>query len=202
MASRRGRPKQYDPQTALQQAGGVFWAQGYSGTSLDDLSAAMGMNRPSIYRAFGDKQAIYRQALAQFALRMEAGFQRTLSAQADLQVGLREFYDAALEVYTGGNSALGCMVVCTAPAAAATDPDVQADLLAVIEQLDERMLERVGLAVEQGQLPKATDGLALSKLLQAVLHSLAIRVRAGESKASLQQFAHGAVTMLIDSKNN
>jgi AcrR family transcriptional regulator len=66
MSTQRGRPKKYDPQTALQAAGGVFWAQGFSGTSLDDLSAAMGMNRPSIYRAFGDKEAVYRLALAQW----------------------------------------------------------------------------------------------------------------------------------------
>src|SRR5262245_55977315 len=60
---RRGRPRAYDPETALQNAIDVFWQTGYSGTSLDDLSAATGMNRPSLYAAFGDKRALYLKAL-------------------------------------------------------------------------------------------------------------------------------------------
>ena len=58
MNKQRGRPKLYDANTALEAAGAVFWSKGFSGTSLDDLSTAMGMNRPSIYRAFGDKEAV------------------------------------------------------------------------------------------------------------------------------------------------
>ena len=78
----RGRPKLYDEEEALANAGAVFWAQGFSATSLDDLSAAMGMNRPSIYRAFGDKQAIYRRALEQFCNQLDQGFARTLMREA------------------------------------------------------------------------------------------------------------------------
>ena len=58
--SRRGRPRAYDPETALSQAMAVFWDAGYAATSLDDLSAATGMNRPSLYGAFGDKHALYQ----------------------------------------------------------------------------------------------------------------------------------------------
>ena len=197
MAGQRGRPRQYDAQTALQQAGGVFWARGFSGTSLDDLSAAMGMNRPSIYRAFGDKEAVYRLAMAQFAKQMEDGFERTIVEEVEFRIGLRKFYRAALEVYSAGETALGCMVVCTAPAAAVVHADVQADLLVVIEQLDAKLLHRIALATEQGELPQVGYAKSLSKLIQAVLHSLAIRARAGESKASLRRFADAAVVMLL-----
>jgi len=197
MNGQRGRPKQYDAQTALQAAGGVFWAQGFSGTSLDDLSAAMGMNRPSIYRAFGDKEAVYRMAMGQFTAQMEEGFKRTILQEADFRKGLRKFYRAALEVYSTGETALGCMVVCTAPAAAVSHPDVQFDLQEVIRKLDARILARVELAVKQGEIQQVADAKSLSKLIQAVLHSLALRSRAGESKASLRRFADAATLTLL-----
>ena len=63
---RRGRPRAYDPEVALNRAIGAFWNAGYSGTSLDDLAAATGMNRPSLYAAFGDKHALYVKALEHY----------------------------------------------------------------------------------------------------------------------------------------
>src|SRR5882724_10797919 len=60
---RRGRPRAYDPATAIARAAETFWKAGYAGTSLDDLSAATGMNRPSLYAAFGDKRDLYLKAL-------------------------------------------------------------------------------------------------------------------------------------------
>ena len=179
---KRGRPKKYETKVALEAAGNVFWAQGFSGTSLDDLSAAMVMNRPSIYRAFGDKEAVYRLALGEFAKRMEKGFTSALVHEANFHKGLKAFFKEALEIYCAGEAPLGCMVICTAPSAAVISPNVQADLLGVIEQLDRRFQIRIELACEHGQIFEKTDAKSMSKLFQAILHSLAIRARAGESK--------------------
>jgi AcrR family transcriptional regulator len=197
MTKQRGRPKLYDATSALEAAATVFWSKGFSGTSLDDLSAAMDMNRPSIYRAFGDKESIYRQALDQFASHMEEGFRRTLLHEPDIRVGLKKFYREALEIYTSGDSALGCMVMCTAPAAAVSHPEVQADLLSVIQEIDAKLLVRVEKAMADGQVNKTQDAKLLGKLIQAVLHTLAIRARAGESKASLRKFADSATLALF-----
>ncbi|MCB1683871.1 MAG: TetR/AcrR family transcriptional regulator [Pseudomonadales bacterium] len=197
MSPHRARPRQYDTETALQAAGNLFWARGFSGTSLDDLSAAMGMNRPSIYRAFGDKEALYRSALQQYTGQLEAGFSQTISFEKDFRSGLKKFFRVALDVYSAGENELGCMMICTAPAAAKVHPEVKADLLNLIEQLDARLLNRVELAVQQGQLAEPTDPGSLSRLIQAVLHSLAIRVRAGESKAALRRFADASVLTLL-----
>lgn len=199
MSPQRGRPKQYDTRRALQAAGNLFWARGFSGTSLDDLSIAMGMNRPSIYRAFGDKEALYRSAMQQYTEHLEEGFRQTISLEQDIRKGLRRFFRTALEVYSAGEKDLGCMVICTAPAAAAVHPEVKSDLLAVIQELDTRLLSRLKLAAQQGQLAETADPKMLSKLIQAVLHSLAIRVRAGESKASVQRMADAAVNTLLGS---
>lgn len=197
MTGKRGRPKQYDADVALKAAGDVFWNKGFSGTSLDDLSTAMGMNRPSIYRAFGDKETIYRLTLAEFGRRMNEAFEQTIGPDGDFQHGLARFYRAALDVYCGDDVELGCMVMCTAPAAAMAHPEVRAELSEVIATLDGRLLARVESAIDQGQLPKSADARVLSKLLQAVLHSLAIRARAGESKVSLQRFVDGAIVLIL-----
>ena len=73
----RGRPRKYDEDQALSGAMLLFWERGFSATSLDDLSKAMGMNRPSIYNAFGDKEAIYAKALARFCEQLDQGIEET-----------------------------------------------------------------------------------------------------------------------------
>ncbi|MBN4053392.1 TetR/AcrR family transcriptional regulator [Haliea sp. AH-315-K21] len=200
MIGQRGRPKLYESEAALKAAGTVFWAKGFSGTSLDDLSAAMGMNRPSIYRAFGDKEEIYRQALNQFGTIMDKAFKRTLVQEKDIRKGLKKFYREALDVYSSEEMALGCMVWSTAPAATLIHPEVQSDLMAAINHVDAMILQRVELAIEQGQVHKDVDAKSLSKLIQALLHSISIRVRAGESTKVLRRFIDSAIVILLGEK--
>lgn len=197
MTGHRGRPKEYDAETALRAASGVFWAHGYDGTSLDDLSAAMEMKRPSIYRAFGGKQSLYREALAAFGEQMNQSFDHTVLPEPEIRNGLRQFYRDAVDVYTAGGTPMGCMIMCTAPSVTIDHPDVQFDMAQVIEQFDARMRRRIDKAIAESQLPGEADSKLLSKLLQAVLHSLAIRARAGESKASLRRFSDGAIGTLL-----
>lgn len=197
MTAQRGRPKLYDTEAALKAAGTVFWTKGFSGTSLDDLSVAMGMNRPSIYRAFGDKEDIYRQALNQFGSIMDDAFKLTLSHEKDFHKGLRKFFRKALEVYSSEEIPLGCMVWSTAPAATLIHPEVQSDLLAAISHVDAMLRQRVELAIEQGQINKDVDAKTLSKLIQALLHSISIRVRAGESITAQRRFIDSAILILV-----
>ena len=200
MKSQRGRPKLYDTEVALKAAGAVFWEKGFSGTSLDDLSDAMGMNRPSIYRAFGDKEEIYRQSLNQFGKVMDEAFTQTLMHEKEIRKGLRKFYRKALEVYSSDETALGCMVWSTAPAATLIHPEVQADLLDAINHVDARLMQKIELAIEQGQVNKNVDAKSLSKLLQALLHSISIRVRAGQSLAGLRRLIDASIEMLLSEK--
>ncbi|MDC1436312.1 TetR/AcrR family transcriptional regulator [Gammaproteobacteria bacterium] len=200
MTIQRGRPKLYDTDAALKAAGIVFWTKGFSGTSLDDLSDAMGMNRPSIYRAFGDKEEIYRQALNQFGMVMDEAFKLTLTHEKDFRKGLKKFYRKALDVYSSEEVPLGCMVWSTAPAATLSHPEVQSDLLAAISHLDAMIRQRVEVAIEQEQINKEVDAKTLSKLIQALLHSISIRVRAGESITALRRFIDSAIVVLLSEK--
>src|SRR5580700_8584822 len=95
----RGRPRAYDPEEALNRATGAFWRSGYSGTSLDVLSEATGMNRPSLYGAFGDKRALYLTTLKRYAGLGRAAMQAALAPGHPLPESLMRVYDAALSFY-------------------------------------------------------------------------------------------------------
>ena len=197
MKRARGRPRQYDEDDALQAAGQVFWTKGFNATSLDDLSLAMGMNRPSIYRAFGDKEAVYRKALQQFCQGMEAAFERTMLEEADISRALTSFYREALALYTSGQQPKGCMVMSTAVAAAACHPEIQADLLHVIRDLDRKIARRFEQAVRADQLGSSFDVAGRAALAQSLLHSLSLRARAGETADRLRQMIKSGVETIV-----
>ncbi|MBL4827120.1 MAG: TetR/AcrR family transcriptional regulator [Spongiibacteraceae bacterium] len=193
MNKSRGRPRKFDSQTALHKAMLVFWQKGLSATSLDDLSLAMDMKRPSIYNAFGNKEAIYRTALAQFCSQLDIGIEKTLYNEPDLRKGLLAFYDQALSVYCSAEPAPGCFMMCTAPAEAMAHPDIRSDIAVLIARVDEKLENRVKQALKEGAIPISSDPKLVAKMIQAVLHSLALRARAGETKPSLKKIARFSV---------
>ncbi len=193
----RGRPRQFDEAAALEAAGGVFWENGFSGTSLDDLAAAMGMNRPSIYGAFGDKESLYRRALAQFGARMEAALQQTLHAKDDVRNALASFYREALNVYLSGPQPKGCLVMSTAVAACVSHPEIQTDLLGVIKNLDKNLQSRFQQGIDSGQLAADFDSTARAAIAQSILHSLSLRARAGDTKSNLNRLITSGVELVL-----
>ncbi len=196
MTRPRGRPRQFDEEAVLDAAGSVFWTKGLSATSLDDLAEAMGMNRPSIYRAFGDKEAIYRKTLDRFCLQMQRAMEETLFEEDDIRNGLSRFYAQALDVYTSGGQPLGCMAISTAANAASCHPEIQADLLEVVHDIDDRISKRMKQAVKAGQLPPEFDTATRAGIAQAVLHSLSVRARAGEDVRRLRRFIKRSVEVI------
>ena len=97
--SKRGRPRGYDPDAALAAARDAFWDEGYAATSLDDLSARMEMNRPSLYGAFGDKRALYHLTLGRYREASRAGLTERLSYDLPLREALQRVLRGALAVY-------------------------------------------------------------------------------------------------------
>jgi AcrR family transcriptional regulator len=93
---RRGRPPAYDAETAMASVMDVFWDAGYAATSLDDISVATGMNRPSLYGAFGDKRALYRAALARYRALARVGMRDALAPERSLRDGIATVYRRAL----------------------------------------------------------------------------------------------------------
>ncbi|MGY2290982.1 TetR/AcrR family transcriptional regulator [Pseudomonas sp. SDO528_S397] len=194
----RGRPRAYDPQTALQKALEVFWNTGYAGASLDSIAAAAGMNRPSLYAAFGDKHAIYLKAIEQYWDLASAAIDAALAEPGlSLADALIRLYEGQLSIYfSGEGEPRGCFIIGTAPSAAVEDAEIRAALLKRLDTLDTHLHTRLRAAIDAGDLKRNTDPEALAVLASSLLHSISIRARAGKSRDELTALAHSAVKVM------
>src|ERR1044072_8920960 len=146
-AKKRGRPRAYDHDTALARAAATFWKAGYAGTSLDDLSEATGMNRPSLYAAFGDKRDLYLKTLDYYRDESRALARAALADDPPLKVFLKRFYDKALDLYFG-DGPRGCYTVGTAATVAAVDEDVRKFLADRVGHGDDTLRGQIANAKE------------------------------------------------------
>jgi len=193
----RGRPRQYDPERALAKAAETFWKHGYAATSLDDLSAATGMNRPSLYAAFGDKRDLYLKTLARYQQQARAIGVQIIADDPPLRVFLKRFYEAAFDIYLAtGDEARGCYSISTAPAQAVTDPAVRDFLAASIGGTDAFLAKQIAKARERGEVPLNMDPHALAQLAAAALHTIAVRARVGVPRKQLRAVAAAAIDVI------
>lgn len=191
---KRGRPRGFDPASAVAEASGVFLRQGYSATSLDDISEATGLKRSSLYGTFGDKQSLYLQALDSYLLNLAAGVEGAFSLGGSLKDKLTRFFDGALESYFASERGEGCLILSTAPAEALSNVAVNERLRQVTEGVE----KVVGHYLEATrELSPQMSPQVLAQLIAAVLHSLALRVRAGSSRQEAQAFCRDAVDALL-----
>jgi AcrR family transcriptional regulator len=194
----RGRPRAYDPQAALQQALGVFWNTGYSGASLDSIAIAAGMNRPSLYAAFGDKHSLYIKALEQYWAFAAAAMHEALTdSQLSLREALMRFYEGQLSIYfSGDGQPRGCFAIGTATTEAVEDAEIREVLSDRLSRLDADLEARLRTAIESGELRSDVDVASLAVLASALLHSISIRARAGKSREELTELARNAVSVI------
>jgi AcrR family transcriptional regulator len=192
---RRGRPRAYEPELALGQALALFRKDGFAATSLDDLSAATGMNRPSLYGAFGDKRALYIKCYARYREDYGAVAAEIFKADIDIRERLRRFYGAALDIYLQGGPR-GCFTVMTVASDAIADPEIRAMVLDGFADADKAFGWCFRTAVEKGELPASVDIAALVNVASATLYSLAIRARAGVPRKQLEAIVTGTIDLL------
>lgn len=191
----RGRPRGYDPAAALGKARDAFWRNGFSATSLDDLSAATGLNRPSLYGAFGDKKALYMATLQRSRTEMLGGLERGLAQPGSLRDVLKAVYSGASAIYrSGGEAQRGCFLIGTAVTESVADPDVRNLLDQVFGELDAGFAAR--MAASPGELAPGADPLAMGRLATAILHTLAVRARTGADEASLKTIYETGVDLI------
>lgn len=191
----RGRPRSFDELEVLERARGVFWDLGFAATSLDDIARATGLNRPSLYAAFGDKRSLYLTALRRTNEGSLAAIQAMLARAGLLAEVLRGFYAAAIAVYRGGEAGpRGCFVIGTAVTEAVDDADVRALLAAYLAATDALFAERFRRSA--GELRKRVTPEGAAAIASATLHTLAIRARAGAGEAELMAVADAAVALI------
>lgn len=169
----------------MRSARDTFWRGGYAATSLEDLSAGMGMNRPSIYAAFGDKRSLYMRAVSDYADMSRDWLATALARPRALRDALGAVYRYARDFYLAGDDApRGCFLLGTAVTEANRDADVRAVVEATLASFTATFAERFERAERDGELaPHAPD--ALAHIATAALNTLSVRARTGASIADL-----------------
>src|SRR5882757_9836209 len=195
---RRGRPRAYQPDVALGKALDLFRRDGFSATSLDDLSAATGMNRPSLYGAFGDKRELYIKSYQRYRNDARAAMIDIFRNQAPLRERLQRIYAIALNIYLSGElGPRGCFTVMTAASEAVADPEIRAMVLEGFVELDKAFAACFRRAKEKGEISASADATVLSHLASGTLHTIAIRARAQVPRAELEAIVKGAVGVMV-----
>ena len=193
---RRGRPPSYDRDVALGAIRDVFWHRGFSATSLDDIATATGMSRPSLYGAFGDKREMYLAALQMFAAESRRELQKALDAPT-LREALEAFYARAIKDYVSGKEGhRGCFVICTAVAEATGDRAIRSALAAILAEVDSAVAVRIARAQAEEDRCTGGDATALGRVATSVLHSLAVRARAGARRNELMTIARATAKLI------
>ena len=195
-ARKRGRPRKFDEAEVLDRITDVFWEQGFAATSLDTLSEATGLGRPSLYGAFGSKEQMYLSALENYFARMSAKLAPAVGADAPLPELLAGVFEALIRFFARPSASHGCMVVCTAATEAPSNEAIRKELDALLTKIDGHFLRLLDRAKESGELPASADTPALAKVLAGIAHTIALRARAGQRPKALRPIAQTAVTLV------
>jgi len=197
----RGRPRAYDPDRAMDRATATFWRAGYSATSLDDLTAATGMNKPSLYGAFGDKHALYLATLERYTEAGRVAMVEALKPDLSLREGLQRVYDTALQFYLPvDQTARGCFLIGTAATESVEDPEVRKRLREGLRLYDSLFEARFEQARNEGEIAADADPAALASVASAVMHTLALRSRAGDPEKMLRAIAGAGIDLICGPK--
>lgn len=200
---RRGRPRAYEPEVALGKALDLFRRQGFAATSLDDLSEATGMNRPSLYGAFGDKRELYIKSYQRYREEARASMVEIFREEMPVRQRLERIFASALNIYLSGESGpRGCFTVVTAASEAVGDPEIRAMVLDGLTELDKAFANCFRRAKEKGELPESADPAVLAQLASATVHSIAIRSRARVSRKDLEAIVKGAIDVMVGVKGS
>ncbi|HEY0650727.1 TetR/AcrR family transcriptional regulator [Phenylobacterium sp.] len=195
----RGRPRSFDPDEVLDKARAVFWNLGYAATSLDDLAAATGLNRPSLYAAFGDKHALYLAALARSAKEATTALGAALATELPLRVVLQAIFDRTVEIYRRGEEGQrGCFLIGTAVTQAVDDPEARALLGAYVAETDRLFRER--FERDRATLAAGVSPAGAGAMASGVFHTLAVRARTGAGEAELKAIGLAATDMICGPK--
>lgn len=191
----RGRPRSFDTDEVLGRARDMFWRHGFAGTSMDQLSAATGLHKPSLYGAFGDKKKLFLAALDNYLAEVRAEFAEAL-AMPDLFESLETMFERAIDKFTQTEFGSGCFMINTALPEAATDPDISAVVRGAIDSLERAFLRRFERAIEDGQIPSTSDPETLAAIMSGGHSTLSARARAGYTREELRAVGRRTLALI------
>ncbi|TGS47590.1 TetR/AcrR family transcriptional regulator [Mesorhizobium sp. M00.F.Ca.ET.151.01.1.1] len=191
--SERGRPRTFDRNAALRRAMDVFWAKGYEGASISDLTAAMGINSPSLYAAYGSKETLFLEA-ADFYSRVEgADIWLALDEAVTARQAIENFLRRTADAYSQTDRPQGCLITLGALHQDSTRGAICDDLRRRRAENHSALLKRLERGVAEGELPASFDSNAAATFFATVQHGMSIQARDGASRAALLATVAGAM---------
>jgi AcrR family transcriptional regulator len=183
-----GRLRQFDADVALDRALEVFWARGYEGATLPELTKAMGINRPSLYAAFGNKEQLFRKALDRYQTGPMSFLTEALG-EPTARSATEAIFSGFIDLQRNREKARGCLIVSGALASGEAAETVRQELARLRQSIVAVFRKRFESAVENGDLPKGTDCATLGRYVATVLGGLAVQAASGTSEKELRLVA-------------
>lgn len=187
----RGRPREFCPDAALGEALRVFWTKGYEGASLTDLTDAMGITRPSLYAAFGNKEALFRQALDLYERDKQTYIGEAMKEPTARAVA-QYLLHGAVDTATGGECR-GCMGVIASVACQSVEPSIRDDVNRRAESAKRMIVERMQRAIDAGEFVVPTSADAITRYLLAIMQGISVQAQSGATRDELLDVANAAL---------
>jgi hypothetical protein len=190
----RGRPRQFDPDQALMSALKVFWARGYDGASLSELTEAMGITRPSLYACFGNKESLFRKALDLYE-RDKLNYVLAGLDEPTARGAMSQLLHRALVLITGDESQRACLGVMSAVASSTFDHEMRDEIKARRAAYNDAIMRRFDRAEADGDIPPGHDGHSLGALCICILNGLSVMASSGASDETMRRASEAALAV-------
>ncbi|MDX2343553.1 MAG: TetR/AcrR family transcriptional regulator [Acidimicrobiia bacterium] len=196
----RGRPRSFDRDKVLDAAVLVFWEKGYDGASIESLTGAMGINRPSLYATFGSKRELFIQAIDRYAATRGNQAFSAFRLEPENRKAVERFFEASIECATEEGKPRGCLINTVATDAAENDAELRDKLSKMFSRTDTAIAKRLR-ANQDGEPSGIHDPEGMARMAHSVTHSIMTRARAGASRKELAEIAATFMAVLFPSPN-
>lgn len=190
------RPRAYEPDEVIDKAMETFWRKGYEATSLTDIEAATGLNRSSLYTAFGNMHTLYMEALERFHERETARVLYALKGAPTVKEGLRRVFKLSVEDLVNDPDHRGCMIVKATAECVPSDPQVTAFVREVDKKTQQMFADTIRTAQMKNELSQAHDPEQLAAYLYSALQGLRLRGKADSNQATLDGIVEITLSVL------
>jgi AcrR family transcriptional regulator len=184
-----GRPREFDPDQALDIALQVFWRRGYEGASMADLTEAMGITKPSLYAAFGNKEELFRKALDRY-VDGPGGYVQVALAKPTAREVVEHLLVEAADAVTDPDHPPGCLAVQGALSCGEAAESIKQELMTRRANGERNLRQRFERAIAEGDLSKEADAADLARYISAILQGMAVQAAGGASREQLRKIAH------------
>lgn len=189
---KKGRPLSFDRQDALQKAMLLFWQHGYEATSLNDITAALGVKPSSVYSAFGDKKGLFLDAIGLY-LAGPVTSDSIIDEAPSARAAACELLRVAAIGFTGKDTPPGCLLASSAISCSDSANDVRLELAAIRRAIEARLRAKILASIEQQALPDDTDADSLAAMTMAVIQGMSTLARDGATRDKLLAVGHAAM---------